>query len=387
MNTSKPTTVQEPIASIRDAYAGRLFPRHQIPTFRNIERAFPSRTISKGGTMRALPKREMGFQNFKFDADGNHYDLYDYVSRNRIAGLLVLHGGERIFENYEFGNAPDTRWMSMSMAKSISTTLIGVAIQKGFIRSLDDQLMNYVPELAGGAYADVTVRQLMLMASGVQWNEDHTNPDSERRQVLELQIAQRPGAILQYMSQLPRLAPPGSRWNYSTGETHLVGVLLKAATGRWLADFLSEHLWSRLGMESDASWWLESPEGLEIAGSGIAATLRDYGRFGQFICEGGEIDGQEILPPHFLRQAAGPTEINRESVPYGYMWWSVPNREGRYTGGAFSARGIFGQRLYINPAQRTVVVLWSARSKPMGDEPINDNAFCNAASDWLAVRA
>jgi hypothetical protein len=227
----------------------------------------------------------------------------------------------------------------------------------------------------------------MLMASGVQWNEDQTDPDSERRQMLELQIAQQPGAILEYMSRLPKLAPAGSRWNYSTGETHLVGVLLKAATGRWPSDFLSEQLWSRLGMESDASWWLEAPGGLEIAGSGIAATLRDYGRFGQFICDGGVVDGQQLLPPRFLREAAGPTEIAGESVPYGYMWWSVPDRDGKFGGGVFSARGIFGQRIYINPVRRTVIVIWSARSKPLGDEPINDNEFCNAASDWLAARS
>ncbi len=387
MTERLPEPAPEAIASIRDAYAGRLFPRDQIPTFRNIERAFPSRLVARGDAVRPFAVRELGFEQFEFETGGNRYDLYDHVSRNRIAGLLVLHNGQQVFEHYEFGNTPQTRWMSMSMAKSISTTLVGVALQQGLIGSVDDLLVDYVPELAGGAYADVSVRQLMLMASGVQWNEDQTDPDSERRQVLELQIAQQPGAILEYMSRLPKLAPAGSRWNYSTGETHLVGVLLQAATGRWPSDFLSEQLWSRLGMESDASWWLEAPDSLEIAGSGIAATLRDYGRFGQFICDGGVVDGQQLLPPQFLREAAGPTEINGESVPYGYMWWSVPDRDGTFGNGVFSARGIFGQRIYINPARRTVIVIWSARSKPVGDEPINDNEFCNAASDWLAARS
>lgn len=383
---SQTTTVpRETVADVRDAYAGRLFPGAQIPTFRNIDRLFPSRVIRRGDTVRPLVVGTGGtFKDITFESGGQRYDLFDWVSRNRIAGVLVMKDGQRRFEHYEFGNTADTRWMSMSMAKSISTTLVGVAIQQGFIASVDDALVTYIPTLAGGAYEDVTVRQLMLMASGAQWNEDHTNASSERRQVLELQIAQRPGAILEYMSGLPKLAPAGTRWNYSTGETHLVGELLKAATGQWPADFLSEHLWSRLGMESDASWWLESPDGLEIAGSGIAATLRDYGRFGQFICDGGVIDGRPVLPPGWVYEAAGPTDIHGETVPYGYMWWSVQGADGRYDDRAFSARGIFGQRIYINPAQNVVIVVWSARSKPLGDEPICDNDFFNAACEWLA---
>ncbi|MBN7796867.1 serine hydrolase domain-containing protein [Parahaliea mediterranea] len=376
---------RETVGSVRDAYAGRLFPGAQIPTFRNIDRLFPSRPIRRGDTVRPLVVGTgRAFKDMTFESAGQRYDLFDWVSRNRIAGVLVMKDGQRRFEHYEFGNTANTRWMSMSMAKSISTTLVGVAIQQGLIASVDDALVQYIPSLAGGAYEDVTVRHLMLMASGVQWNEDSTDESSERRQVLELQIAQRPGAILDYMSGLPKLAPSGTRWNYSTGETHLVGELLKAATGQWPADFLSEHLWSRLGMESDASWWLESPDGLEIAGSGIAATLRDYGRFGQFICDGGVIDGRPVLPPGWVAEAAGPTDIHGETVPYGYMWWSVAGGDGRYDDGAFSARGIFGQRIFINPARNVVIVVWSARSKPLGDEPICDNDFCNAACEWLA---
>lgn len=381
-NTDSPPP--EPVASIREAYAGRLFPGEQIATFRNIDRAFPSRVIRRGGAVRPLQAGTGDLRGMTFESGGERYDLYDWVSRNRIAGALVMKDARLVLEHYEFGNTPETRWMSMSMAKSISTTLVGVALRAGLIDSLDDLLAKYVPELAGGAYEDVTVRHLMLMASGVQWDETHTAEGSERRQVLELQIAQRPGAILDYMSSLPKLAPSGTRWNYSTGETHLVGVLLKAATGQWPSEFLSERIWSRLGMESDATWWLESPDGLEIAGSGIAATLRDYARFGQFFCDGGVIDGESVLPPGWLEEAAGPTVINGETVPYGYMWWPVPDRDGGYGERAFSARGIFGQRIYINPARKVVIVVWSARSKPLGDEPVTDNDFFNAVCGVLA---
>ncbi|WP_116367574.1 serine hydrolase domain-containing protein [Parahaliea mediterranea] len=374
----------EPVASVRDAYAGRLFPAQQVPTFRNIDRLFPCRTIRCGGPVRPLVAApDPGIGHFRFSSGGQHYDVFDWVSRNRIAGALVLKDGKCLWEHYEFGNTPATRWMSMSMAKSVSTTLVGIAVQQGLIASIDDLLSKYVPQLATGAYSDVTVRHLMLMASGVQWDETHTAAASERRQVLELQIGQRPGSILDYMNSLPKLAPSGTRWNYSTGETHLVGVLIRAATGQWPADFLSEQLWSKLGMESDASWWLESPDGLEIAGSGIAATLRDYGRFGQFICDGGTIDGHPVLPPGWVDEAAGPTHINGQEVPYGFMWWPVADEQGSYRQRAFAARGIFGQRIYIHPVLNTVLVVWSARSKPLGDEPIDDNDFFNALCQWL----
>lgn len=375
---------EESIGDIRQAYAGRLFPHEQIPTFRHIDRAFPSRVIPRGGPVRPLTESRRDIRDIRFQSGGRSFDLFDYVSQNRITGLLVLKDGERVLEHYDFGNDPDTRWMSMSMAKSVSTTLVGVALAQGLIRSLDDPLTDYIPALAGGTYGDVSVRHLLLMASGADWNEDQTAPDSERRQVLELQIGQQPGSILRFMSALPKLAPSGTRWNYSTGETHLVGELLRAATGQWLSDYLSEQLWQPLGMEADASWWLEAPDGLEIAGSGIAATLRDYGRFGQFICDNGTIDGRQVLTADWVQQASGPTELNGGTIPYGYMWWSVPGADGDHRERAFSARGIFGQRIYINRPQRVVIVEWCARSKPMGDEPISDNAFFNAACSALA---
>lgn len=368
--------------SLRDLYAGRIFPKDQFNAYRNMQAYFPVRHIQRGnGDVRPLPKSQYSIDDLTFESAGQSYDLVDYVSRNRVAGLLVLKQGETVFENYEYGCDQQTRWMSMSMAKSISTTLVGVAIEQGHIESINDPLVKYLPRLAKGVYADVTVRQLMLMASGVEWLEDQTNPDSHRRQVLDLQLAQQSGSILSYMSELPRVASVGSSWNYSTGETHVVGELIKAATGRWLSDYLSETIWSRLGMESDAYWWLEADDGLEIAGSGVGATLRDYGRFGLFVQNGGVIDGEQVLPSWWLPEAAGPTLIGNQLVPYGYMWWTVP--DGDPADRAFAARGIFGQRLYINPAQELVIVVWSARSKPMGDEPIKDNDFFNAVNNAL----
>lgn len=374
----------EAIAPIRDAYAGKVLPDLQVSTFRNMHRAFPTRVIARGGRVEPLPYRKSSIvRELEFYADGRRYDLYDMMSRNRAAALLVLKDGEVVFEDYELGNTAQTRWMSMSMAKSISTTLVGAAVHDGYIGSLDEPLTKYLPELLGGGYDGVSIRQLLQMTSGVQWNEDHTDPASERRQVLDLQVGQRPGSLLRYMARLPRVAAPGTRWNYSTGETNVVGALLHAATGRWLADYLSEKIWSRLGMEADACWWLEAPDGLEVAGSGISATLRDYARFGLFALRGGTIDGEAVVPPDWMRAAAGPITVGGAQVPYGYMWWSVPGADGAFADGAYCARGIFGQRIYLNPRERVVIVLWCARSKPSGAEVIADNDFFNAVVEAL----
>src|SRR5262245_48358135 len=211
--------------------------------------------------------------------------------------------------------------MSMSVAKSITATLIGAAIEDGHIRSIEDRLPRYLPPWSGGAYQVVTVRNLLQMASGVKWDETYTDPKSDRRRMLEVQQTQEPGGVLALMSKLPRAAAPGTRFNYSTGETQVAGALLRAAVKVPLAQYLSDRIWARFGMESDATWWLESPDGLEVGGSGLSATLRDYGRFGQFLLGGGNAGGVRMLPEWWLADAGSPKVVGSRTVDYGYMLW------------------------------------------------------------------
>nr|WP_255536312.1 serine hydrolase [Pacificimonas pallii] len=291
---------------------------------------------------------------------------------------MVVKDGQALLEHYDLGLSPETRWMSMSMAKSVATTLVGCAIKDGFIQNVDELLVTYLPQLRGGGYEPVSIRHLMQMTSGVDWDDTHTDAASHRRHMLALQVAQKGGAILDYMADRSSIAEPGERWNYSTGETHVVGALLKAATGKWLSDYFSEKIWSRIGTEHDAAWWLESPNGLEVAGSGICATMRDYCRFGLFALSGMTLDGEMVVPDDWFREATSIRAAGDDSLPYGYMWWPVPNREGSFDDGAFSARGIFGQYIYINPARNIVITTLSARAKPRYAEVILDNDFFNA---------
>ena len=188
---------------------------------------------------------------------------------------------------------------------------------------------------------------------------------------LEAQISQQPDSILDLMASLDRAAPPGERWNYSTGETQVVGALVAAATGKNVADYLSEKIWQPFGMESDATWWLASPDGLEIGGSGLSATLRDYARFGMFMLNEGRIFGEETLPDGWVADATSAKIIGGEPVEYGYMWWPLDM-------GAYSAIGIFGQFVYVHPESRTVVAMWGAQPKPVGRDVIDEYEFFNA---------
>jgi CubicO group peptidase (beta-lactamase class C family) len=366
----------EPIGSVRAVYDGRLLPDIQVNTFRNIHRLFPTRTVHAGDQPRPLPLAPRPLEQLSFEAGGRRWDLYDVLSLNRVAGLLVLKDGAIAYEYYGFGNDRETRWQSMSVVKSMTATLVGMAIADGYIDSLDDNIVRYLPRFEGSAYDGVSVRELLQMASGVRWNETYTDPASDRRAMLEAQLAQEPGAILALMASLPRAAEPGQRWNYSTGETQLAGALVAAASDMPVADYLSQKIWRPAGMEADASWWLASPGGLEIGGSGLSATLRDYARFGQFMLEQATVDGASTLPEGWLAAATGAQRIGGELVDYGYMWWPLAE-------GAYAAIGIFGQFVYVHPADRLVIALWGAQPKPEGAAPVDEYLFFRAVAAFL----
>jgi len=367
----------EPIGTVRQIYDGALTPELAVNTFRNIDRLFPTRTVPRASQPIPLPHAATQLTSVTFSDRGKRYDLETYLELNRVAGLLVLTHGRVALERYRFGNTARTRWMSMSVAKSITSTLIGAALKQGYIRSLSDSVTRYVPALAGSAYDGVSVRDVLMMSSGVRWNETYTDPASDRRRLLEAQISQVPGSAMAVMRSLSRAAPPGAVNNYSTGETQVAGEILRSAVGRPLATYLAERIWSRFGMEADANWWLDSPDGVEIGGSGFSATLRDYGRFGLFLLNGGVAGGEAILPDGWIREATSPKALlGGAPLDYGYLWW--PGQ-----GGAYAAEGIYGQWIYINPAAEVVIVVWSAQAKPTGAAVVDDWAFFDAVVEAL----
>src|SRR5882762_5324489 len=373
------------IADLRQLYDGTMLPGVEVATFSHAEKLQPVRVVHRGESSQPLFKRSKPLPSIRFDVRGHHFDLYDYLATNRVAGMLVLKNGEIAFEDYELGIGPDTHWISFSMAKSITSTLVGVALADGSISSLDDAVVRYVPELKGSAYDGVTVRQILTMSSGVRWDETYTDPKSDRRKVLEIQIAGKPGEVLRYMGSLPRTAPPGTVWNYSTGETFVLGAIVAGAAHRSLTDYLSEKIWAPAGMEQDATWWVDGPDGLAWAGSGLEATLRDFGRFALIAANQGRLNGRSIVPEGWFGEAGKPHKIGGKMVDYGYMWW-IPSQTVPMHVGAFAAVGIFGQYMYINPREHLAIVVLSARPKPVDqsrDELVDDAAFFAAVATAL----
>ena len=371
------TGLAQDVANPRQVYDGAMTPDLEVRTFARSDELFPVRLVEKGNSARPLPMAKTALKNVQFEAGGKKYDLFDYLALNRVAGLLILKNGQVVLEDYELGTGPSTHWPSYSMAKSASSTLIGAALQDGFIASLDDPVTKYVPVLKGSGYEGVNVRNVIQMASGVKWDETYTDPKSDRRAMLEIQLQQKPGSILAFMASLPKAGAPGTIWNYNTGETFVVGAVIEGATRKPLAQYLSEKIWKPWGMEADAKWQLESPNGAGFAGGGLAATLRDFGRIGLLVLADGVIDGKRLVPPGWFAEAGSGKEVGGKHVDYGYLWWPVPKGDPAH-GGAFEAVGIFGQHMYINRKENLVVVVLSARPKPTGSTVIDDDAFFGA---------
>ena len=275
-------------------------------------------------------------------------DIEAYMAGQRSAALIVLHDGKLRLERYGLDFDSGGRWTSFSVAKSITSTLVGAAVRDGYIKSMDDKVSQYIPEMKGSAYDDVNIRQLLTMTSGVKWNEDYADPNSDVARFNNHKPEEGVDALVSYMRKLPRAVPAGTRWLYSTGETNLVGILLSQATQKPLATYLSEKIWVPAGMEQQATWIL-SKTGQEISGCCIQAATRDFARFGQFILNGAMVDGKPILPEGWLTEATtARTPIGKPDRGYGYQWWT-------YDDGTFSARGIFGQGIFIDPKRKLVI--------------------------------
>lgn len=292
-------------------------------------------------------------------------DVDTFMASQRSAAVIVLHDGRLRLERYGLGFDAAGRWTSFSVAKSMTSTLVGAALRDGHIKNMDDKVSDYIPQMKGSAYDDVSIRQLLAMTSGVRWNEDYGDPNSDVARFNNHKPEAGVDATVSYLRQLPRVAPAGTRWHYSTGETNLVGVLISQAVKKPLATYLSEKIWVPAGMEQPATWIL-SKTGHEISGCCVQAATRDFARLGQFIMNGAVVNGKSIVPDGWLRDATTQQiAIGQPGRGYGYQWWT-------YEDGTYSARGIFGQGIFIDPKRKLVVALnanWgtSANDRALGE--------------------
>ncbi|MCZ8172906.1 MAG: serine hydrolase domain-containing protein [Novosphingobium sp.] len=292
-----------------------------------------------------------------------------YLAKQRAAGIVILQDGKVRFERYGLDFDASGRWTSFSVAKSFTSTLVGAAIQDGYIKSLDDKVSTYIPGLRGSAYDDVSVRQLLTMSSGVKWNEDYEDPNADVAKFNNAKPEAGMDATVSYMRKLPRAHPPGEVWHYNTGETNLIGVLVSSATKKPLAQYLQEKVWQPAGMEAEGTWLL-GQSGHEIAGCCIQAATRDFARFGLFVLANGKVGDKQIVPADWFAQATTKQkDIGRPGKGYGFQWWTNDD-------GSVAAQGIFGQGIFIDPKRKLVIASnanWTRAT--LGPEPEAREAF------------
>jgi CubicO group peptidase (beta-lactamase class C family) len=337
--------------------------------FRNMEEIFPTAPVKRGASVHTLPRAASELK-LHYTQDGKAMDADAFMAANYVAGLLVLQDGKILLEKYRLGLTPTGRWTSFSVAKSITSTLVGAAVRDGAIRSIDDPVTRYVPQLRGSAYDTVSIRQLMTMSSGVRWNEDYEYPQSDFMRLYD-------SDFIAPMMDRPRVHPAGAVFNYSTADTDILGTVVMQATGKPLSQYLSEKIWAPYGMEQDAAWLMV--RGKEVGGANISMSLRDYGRFGEFIRGDGMIDGKPVLADGWVADATSRhIDSDWGKIGYGYQWWINPD-------GTFRALGIFGQLIYIDRPRKLVIVALSVWPHPdREDTYVTEDAFIAAVEGATA---
>ena len=348
-------------------------PEQQVAGYRNINKIHPTRIIVAAKTPSQLPEALVDLGQVHIQTESSSMNLDEYFVQQNVAGLLVLKDGKIAYERYGLGNTRESRWISFSVTKSVVSMLVGAAIRDGYIEGVDEMVSDYLPRLRGSPYDESTIRNILQMASGVDWNEDYADPASDVNSASWQTVA-----LYDYLSQKQRDSAPGEVFNYNTAETNLVGTLLRSAIGNNLSTYLEEKIWQPFGMEADAYWTLTEPGGGEFGGCCINATLRDYGRLGLFALNEGRLpDGTAVLPDGWMSQSATPSA----AYPgYGYLWWLG-------NAGAYRAIGIFGQGICVHPEQNVVVALHSARAVASRDEDwALQEALCDALAGALVER-
>lgn len=320
---------------------------HVVGAYTAMEQLFPVRAVAAGGTVRALPQGESPKWPF----------VQTYLDTHPATGLLVLKDGKLLVERYQYARGPEHRFTSFSMAKTVVAMAVGIAIDEGKIGGIDDAVDRYEPALAGTAWQGVSLRQVLNMASGVRFDETYDKAGTDIARLSLPWTRQQGGLLETVISFKARDTEPGARFHYVSAETVVLAQVLKRATGRQLADYVSEKIWSPMGAESDAFWVLDS-RGSEAAHCCLSARLRDWARLGQLLLDGGQRDGRSVIPKAWVEAATSVRPADghlrpRRATPYfgyGLQTWIFPDDLG------FALLGVRGQSIFVHPRLRLVMV-------------------------------
>ncbi len=354
-----------------------------VGTVSHGDQIFPARKVAKGAA--ALPlKRAASEPVLRYSHTFGSSTLDEYLSRNRTTGLLVLKDDTILIERYQYERKPEHRMASYSMAKTIVSMLFGIALGEGKIKSLDDRAEAYVPELKGYPYGETPLRHLLSMSSGVRFTENYGGND-DVSVLARLSLGQQSeGGAAAVLPFRDRVRPPGQRFSYSSAETQVLGLALRAAVGRNLSEYLSGKIWQPMGAEADASWLIDKG-GYEVAFGFFNATLRDYARLGMLLANDGALAGRQIIPADWVKAATtAPAPQFRPGQAhsyfgYGYQTWLLPG-DGR----RFQLRGLRGQIVCVDPQTKVVVVHTAARETQNDPGYSEQTTMCTGFMDMLA---
>lgn len=300
-----------------------------------------------------------------FNHDGWPRSTWHFLERTGTGGLIVIENGEVVYEDYSLGTHENTRYTSWSVSKSFVSALVGMAIEQGYIASVDDLVSSYVPELLHTAYADVTIRNALQMSSGIDFDESGADLNSDAFQLLLSALASNDEFIYTLKD---KRNPPGTYNYYASSDTQVLGMVLSRATGQSVSEFMETNLWQPMGAESDATW-ITDTKGVESAFCCLNATLRDYAKFGMLYLNNGQWRGHQLVPEQWVEDSLDTSEpqlmpgdnpLSNDSWGYGYQWWIPDNTQPDYL-----AIGIFNQFIYVHPDKNMVIIKMSANPEYM----------------------
>ena len=340
-------------------YSGE--PQHN--TFPRMAELFPTGVMAASSMPFQFPDGSLVDLPATYEFDGETRATEDFFTATDTAGLLVLKDGAVRYERYALTGGRDVPWISWSVAKSFVSALVGIAVNEGHIDSIEDPIDRYVPGFMNSAYAGVRIKDVLQMSSGVRWNEDYSDPQSDISRFGAAIAAG--GSLENFVAGMVRAEPPGTLCQYNSADTQALGSLLVAATGRTMTDYMQEKLYEPLGMEFDGYWLLDST-GMEMAFGGLNLTARDFAKIGELFRNNGIWQDRRIIPEAWVRASVtadaahlepGRVLVGGHVLPlgYGYQWW-IPQG----SCGEFSAIGVYNQFVYVDPSRGTVIVKQSA---------------------------
>ena len=316
--------------------------------------------VHKSGPVYRLQEPGAPF-SLTYAANDKTYSLDDYLKQGDVLGLIVVKDNQIVYEKYLHDATPEDRFLSMSISKSVVSVLFGVALEEGKIHSVDDPVVRYLPFLKDSAYKDATLKNLLQMASGIQFNEDYLDPKADIHRVI-FDLIRGGEPFKETAVALKSERKPGTQFHYQSINTQMLGLILAKVTGMPLNRYAEEKLWKKIGAQSDAFFY-ESKNQPEICAFGcFNATLRDYARFGLMAMNYGTLGSARVVSDAWMRESTTAPNFN---AGYGYQWWLTANSPDH----VFRAIGVYGQTIYINPAKHVVIAQFRALPKPSGPMP------------------